>query len=54
VSAVSDLVPVASTSLVFARVTGTDLSAGEPRLQLGPLVVPLAGVREVREAEDDR
>jgi len=54
VTAISDLVPVASTSLVFARVTGTDLSAGEPRLQLGPLVVPVAGVREVREAEGDR
>ncbi len=49
-----DLLPVAATPLVSARVTGADLSAGEPRLQLGPLVVPLAGVREVREAEGDQ
>ncbi len=52
VKAFSELIPVGATGLVSTRVTGTDLSAGEPRLQLGPLTVPLTAVREVREAED--
>lgn len=53
VSASADLTPVTATSLLSARVTGTDLSGAEPELRLGAVTVPLASLREVREAAEE-
>lgn len=46
----SDLMPVSATALTQGRITGADVSGGDPALRIGEIVIPLSGVREVRDS----